>query len=1047
MTGPAMREPAANMVEIRLLGPVLLLASDQVLDVGPPQRCAVLAALAVDAGRLVTTETLIDRVWGGSPSAKARRTLHAHIARLRRLLEQAARQSRTTARISSRSGGYLLELGGGRVDILQLRELLTHAEAVGHDQRQRAATLRTALLLWRGDPLADLTGPWAARTRRAWRRLHVQATLSWARTELELGRADTVIEPISDLIHDNPFDEQLAATLMQALQRIGNQAAALQVFAAARARLVDELGAEPGPLLRRVQQQVLRGDREDAAGPAGRIEAAAGNRPRRVVGWPYQVGALPPRADGFQQRAVARELERAAASPAASTAVRVLSGLGGVGKTQLAAELARTLWAGRHLDLLIWVPAVSRDAVISSYAQACGDLGLGPDDEAPEAAAARLLAWFAGTERRWLVVLDDVARPADVHDLWPPQHPTGHTVVTTRRRDATLVGGRQLIDIGVFQPAEATEFLTRKLPARLGDDIGGVVADLGSLPVALSHAATYMVDQDLTCGAYRSRFDDRRRRLEQLFPDQDGLFDGTARTVATTWTISMDAADALRPAGLARPLLEIASMLDPNGIPDTVFVTAACRRDLSERLGRTPDAAEVRDGLRCLHRFHLITHQDGLVRVHALVQRAVRESLAEPAAADIVRTAADALLESWPTLDEHAGRLLRANSAALRRHGESTLWQPERGAHPVLARTVDSLGAAAQLSEAIALCRDLADVSIAQLGRDHPDTFLLLNQLSIWLGDAGLLAEALAQLEKLAPGAAAVLGPDHLISLDIRHNLGYQRGMAGDPRSAVAELAAVVADRVRVLGPDHPTVMGCRNQLAFWRSNAGDHHQARTELEQLLPQAVRILGADHHDTLEIRGNLAQCRGHCADPDGAVADLTRLLADVSAITGARPRSLSVISHNLAVWRRQSGDLEGAADLLREVLAHRLEMFGPEHRDTLMTRHALAALHGELGDPAGAVHELVSVLADISTVLGPGHQHALDVRHDLGLLRGRLGDPAGAAAELRDVHLARARLLGPAHPATVTSHEAYLHWSTEAAGSGVEKPTNQRHRVRK
>src|SRR5690348_12078228 len=138
---------------------------------------------------------------------------------------------------------------------------------------------------------------------------------------------------------------------------------------------------------------------QDARGPtvqSGRIDKveihqhlpAGSERPRRVV------GVLPPRAAGYQSR-----------SDVIIGESQVLSGLGGVGKTQLAAEYARTLWDSNEIDLLVWVEATSREAIVSTYARAAG-----PDPDA-EQAAKRWLEWLASTDQRWLVVLDDIQNP------------------------------------------------------------------------------------------------------------------------------------------------------------------------------------------------------------------------------------------------------------------------------------------------------------------------------------------------------------------------------------------------------------------------------------------------------------------------------------------------------------------------------------------------------------------------------------------------------------------------------------------------------------
>src|SRR6266487_2775260 len=165
----------------------------------------------------------------------------------------------------------------------------------------------------------------------------------------------------------------------------------------------------------------------------------------RSVTWPVWVGVAPPEADCYQVRGVTRRLA-AATTGGTAVLVQVLSGLGGVGKSQLAAAHARQLWQAGELDLMVWVPGASRSAIVAGYAHAQTTV-TGMDDPDAEQAASRLLAWLASTERSWLIVLDDLIDPGDLRGLWPPNVASGRTMVTTRRRDAALAGsGRTLVD-------------------------------------------------------------------------------------------------------------------------------------------------------------------------------------------------------------------------------------------------------------------------------------------------------------------------------------------------------------------------------------------------------------------------------------------------------------------------------------------------------------------------------------------------------------------------------------------------------------------------
>nr|BFE75554.1 hypothetical protein GCM10020092_088550 [Actinoplanes digitatis] len=132
---------------------------------------------------------------------------------------------------------------------------------------------------------------------------------------------------------------------------------------------------------------------------------------------------------------------------------------------------------------------------------------------------------------------------------------------------------------------EAARYLADKLhhdPRKL-QEAAELAADLGHLPLALAQAAAYLLDRGLTCATYRTRLANHRKKLAELFPEAHALPDDHQATVDVTWSLSITAADHLTPTGLARPVLELAAMLDPNGIPTTLF-----RHRRRPRLPRPP---------------------------------------------------------------------------------------------------------------------------------------------------------------------------------------------------------------------------------------------------------------------------------------------------------------------------------------------------------------------------------------------------------------------------------------------------------------------------
>lgn len=660
---------------------------------------------------------------------------------------------------------------------------------------------------------------------------------------------------------------------------------------------------------------------------------------RQPVELPYLAGLMPPPAAAFQTRAATRLVEQAVADGDAvvltSEPTKVLSGLGGVGKTQLAVNYAETLWTARRVDLLVWVTAGSREAIVSTYAKVAEAVtGMAVDD--PEEGARRLLEWLRATTAPWLVVLDDLQDPQHLDGLWPPQN--GQVLVTTRRRDAALRGRhRRIIDVDVFTPAEAHAYLTASFADRPGalDGADELAAELGFLPLALAQAAAYALDRVLTCREYLARFTDRQRSLGSH-----------QETVATTWSMSIELADSLEPVGLARPLLEFASLLDPNGIPLSVFTTDA----VAELLAATPEQA--RDGLSCLHRLSLITFEPmssaRSVRVHALVQRAVRDRIPAEDVPDLARSAADALAEAWPAIERDVtlAQVLRTNVTTLGALARQHLLSP--GVHRVLFRVGISLGQSGLAGQASDYFRRLHEVAHEALGPGHLDILTCRHEIAYWRGHAGDPAGAVDALHHLLTDEIRELGRDSRETLTTRSNLARFRGQIGDPAGAVAEYRKVVADFTRVFGPDHLDTLVARANLAYYRGEAGDPAGAIPAFEQLLTDGKRVLGAGHLEVLKARGNLARFVGEAGDPAAA--------------------------------------LPASAELLRDCL----ELLGPDHPQTSSVRAQLAEWRGQTGDRVGAVADLEGLLNDQRRVLGAGHPEIRITEADLAYWRERLNE---------------------------------------------------------
>ncbi|MEV0132537.1 tetratricopeptide repeat protein [Dactylosporangium sp. NPDC050688] len=458
------------------------------VELGPAKQRIVLAALLADAGLTVTVPDLVDRVWGDEPPAEARNSLYTYVSRLRRLLRRASVPGDEPAVLIRHSGGYELRIDPDRVDVHRFRRLVT-AAAVGDTagDAQRAGALREALRLWRGAPLADLHGEWAARTRQRWCGEQVAATLAWADVELRLGRAAAVIGPLAALAAEHPLDESLTAALMRALHAGGRGAEALDRYARARRRLIDELGVEPGRELQAVHLSVLH----DSAGSAPGTASTAAATPAQL---PPAVAAFTGRAAGL----AALDTVLSEAGGPAGPGVVTITGTAGVGKTALAVHWAHQR-ADRFPDGQLYVNLRGYAAgppvpPIDALAALLRSLGVGAERIPVELAEATALYRSTLAGRRVLVVLDNARAAEQVRPLLPGA--SGCLVlVTSRDRLGGLVAldGAHRVTLDVLAAAEAGLLLERLLGERRVRAEREAAAELAAvcayLPLALRIAA------------------------------------------------------------------------------------------------------------------------------------------------------------------------------------------------------------------------------------------------------------------------------------------------------------------------------------------------------------------------------------------------------------------------------------------------------------------------------------------------------------------------------------------------------------------------------
>jgi len=245
----------ASWVEFGLLGPIEARSQGRVLPLGGPKQRVVLTVLLLARNRAVSRDLLVDSLWGEAPPATAAHTLDAYVSRLRKTLGD--------DRLTRSAGGYVLRVEHGELDLERFEELVAQGRALraAGNERDAAGVLRSALALWRGAALADLVYDAAAdRIAASLEEDRLAAIEERVDADLACGSGGDLVAELERLVAENPFRERLLGQLMLTLYRAGQQARALDVYRAAKHRLVDELGLAPGLALQELEQRILAHD-------------------------------------------------------------------------------------------------------------------------------------------------------------------------------------------------------------------------------------------------------------------------------------------------------------------------------------------------------------------------------------------------------------------------------------------------------------------------------------------------------------------------------------------------------------------------------------------------------------------------------------------------------------------------------------------------------------------------------------------------------------------------------------------------------------------
>jgi tetratricopeptide (TPR) repeat protein len=654
-----------------------------------------------------------------------------------------------------------------------------------------------------------------------------------------------------------------------------------------------------------------------------------------------------------------------------------ISGLGGIGKTQMAVE-----YAYRYRDsyqFVLWVQTNDHETLLTNFVALARLLNLPEKDAREQQMVVHALKQWFETHTDWLLIFDNADDLAMVRD-YIPERTKGHTLLTTRAQ--AMSGLARKIELDTMEPEEGTELLLRRASiiskdttlesASTTDRAAAldIVRVMGGLPLALDQAGAYIEETNESVSNYLTMYQQQRAELLRL---RGGLVPDHPDSVATTWSLAFERVERVNPAAIE--LMRFCAFLAPDAIPEELIIEGA--PNLGPILQPVvANRSRLNAAIAELLKYSLIRRDSSThtLIIHRLVQAVIKDEMDEETQRHWAQRAVQATRQVFPF--NESPPWLRSQlylPHALVCEDLIKEWDLTLDEAATLLNIVGwYLKNRGQYREAEPLMRYALTVGENLYGRDHPNTDFLLNNLAVLYFGQGKYEEAEPLYQRVLTITEKVLGPEHRDTASTLNNLATLFRNQGKDDEAEPLFQRALAIKEKALGPEHPSTASTLNNLATLYANQGKYEEAEPLFQRALVIREKVLGPEHPDTAATLDNLAILYKDQGKDDKAEPLFQRALAIEEKVLGREHHSTADTLNNLALLYMNQGKDDEAQPLLQRALAIKEKALGREHRSTAATLNNLATLYTKQGKYNEAEPLYQRALAIYEKALGREHR---------------------------------------------------------------------------